>query len=79
MVAPEADAEQIDEAYVTIQILREGRRRARGVKVPGDPGKGFGQLARRCAMTKRFSSALDREGRAVAAETPPVTVHFTRN
>lgn len=76
---PEADAEQIDEAYVTIQVAVKSDGAPSAVKVLKDPGKGFGQLARRCAMTKRFSAALDREGRAIAAETPPVTVHFTRN
>ena len=65
----EADAEQIDEAQVTIQVHVKPDGRAEKVVVLSDPGHGFGREARMCAMRKSFQVALDREGHALPGVT----------
>ncbi|MGH7297441.1 MAG: energy transducer TonB, partial [Polyangiaceae bacterium] len=75
---PEADATQIDDAYVTLQVDVDDAGRAASVSVVADPGNGFGREARRCAMSRRYSTALDREGDPVAGRTRPFRVHFSR-
>jgi protein TonB len=42
-----------------------------------DPGTGFGREARRCALRKRWSPALDRAGRPTAGAAV-VNVRFVR-
>jgi protein TonB len=46
--------------------------------VIGDPGNGFGREARKCALTRRFEPALDREGRPVLGTIPQVNITFQR-
>jgi periplasmic protein TonB len=48
------------------------------VNVVNDPGHGFGRAARMCALTRRFTPALDRTGQPIAGATPPFVVRFTR-
>jgi len=43
-----------------------------------EPGHGFGRAARMCALTKRYTPALDRDGNPVVGTTPPINVTFTR-
>jgi protein TonB len=74
----EADAEQIDEAHVTIQVHVKANGRAEKVVVLSDPGHGFGREARLCAMRKSFQIALDRDGNAIAGITKPFRVRFER-
>jgi protein TonB len=74
----EADAEQIDEAQVTIQVHVKPNGRAEKVVVLSDPGHGFGREARLCAMRKSFQIALDREGTPIAGVTKPFRVRFER-
>lgn len=74
---PEADAEQIDDAYVTIQVTVRGDGRAESASLLVDPGHGFGRSARKCAMQKRWEPALDRSGAPVAT-TWKGRIHFQR-
>lgn len=74
---PEADAAQIDDAYVMLQVDVRPDGRAAAVRVLSDPGNGFGREARQYAMKQRYSPALDREGDAIASTTN-VRVHFSR-
>ena len=76
---PEADTDQIDEAYVTLQVDVRADGTPAGVHVVQDPGNGFAAAARRCAMSMPFTAALDREGHAIAATTQRIRVHFTRD
>ena len=73
----EANAAQIDDAYVTIQVNVKPDGAAESVRVSSDPGHGFGRLARSCALAKHFEAALDREGHPVDA-TMTVRIHFSR-
>ncbi len=75
---PEADTAQIDEAYVTLQVDVKPDGSPGAVRVMSDPGNGFGREARRCAMGKRYSTALDHDGNSIAGTTKPFRVHFSR-
>jgi protein TonB len=58
----EADAEQVDEAAVGIEVKVSTDGRAETVSVTHDPGHGFGREARKCALRERYSPALNVEG-----------------
>jgi len=73
----EADTAQVDEAVVTIEVDVRADGSPGGVKVLRDPGNGFGREARRCAMSRRYSSALDDDGNAIAGPFK-VNVRFSR-
>ena len=74
----EADADEIDEqsAIVRVEVGADGKVEA--VSIVRDPGHGFGQAAARCAEKARFRAALDRGGKAVRAQSPPIRVRFVR-
>lgn len=74
----EADTAQVDEAYVTLQVDVKADGSPSSVRVLSDPGNGFGREARRCAMNKRYSTALDHDGNAIAGTTKAFRVHFSR-
>ena len=61
----EADAEQVDEAAVGIEVKVSVDGRAETVSVTRDPGHGFGREARKCALRERYSPALNTEGVAI--------------
>ncbi|MBS2013006.1 MAG: energy transducer TonB [Deltaproteobacteria bacterium] len=62
----EADAEQIDEAAVTIEVKVTVDGRAENVTVVQDPGHGFGREAKRCALREKYDPALNVDGSPVA-------------
>lgn len=74
---PEADAEQIDDAYAVIEIVAGPDGRPQRVTVKSDPGHGFGEHARRCAMRQAFAPGLDRDGHPTVA-TKSFRIHFER-
>jgi protein TonB len=74
----EADTAQVDEAFVTLQVDVKADGSASTVRVLSDPGNGFGREARRCAMNKRYATALDHDGTAIAGTTRAFRVHFSR-
>jgi periplasmic protein TonB len=73
----EADQAGIDRAVATIQVELDAAGRARRVSVVSDPGHGFGAAARRCALSKRWIPALDRNGNA-RASSATLRVRFER-
>lgn len=75
---PEADTDQINDARVSLEVDVRSDGTPSVVRIMTDPGNGFGREARRCAMSKRFVTALDHDGNAIAAPTRPFTVHFQR-
>ncbi len=75
---PEADSEQIDQAYVTLQVTVAPSGDPASVAILNDPGHGFGREAKKCAMRKKYTSALDREGNPVGGTTPAFRVRFER-
>ncbi|MCL2777423.1 MAG: energy transducer TonB [Polyangiaceae bacterium] len=74
----EADADQIDDAYVTVQVTVKSDGSADAVTVLQDPGHGFGREAKKCAMRKRYTTALDTSGNTIAGTTKAFRVHFAR-
>ena len=71
------DADIYEQAVVIrVEVGADGR--ARRVRLLDDPGLGFGDAARACALKTRFSPALDGAGDPVAATSPPIRVRFTR-
>jgi protein TonB len=74
----EADADQIDQATVSILVTVRPDGTPSSVKVLSDPGHGFGRAARTCALGRGYTAGLDRGGNPITATTPPITVRFTR-
>jgi protein TonB len=74
----EADAVQMDEAYVTLEIDVRADGSAAAVRVLKDPGYGFGREARRYALNQRYQPAFDHDGNAIPQMIGPIKVHFTR-
>lgn len=74
----EADAEQIDQAFVVIQVKVKPDGSPETVSVVQDPGHGFGREARKCAMRKKYSQGLDPDGNAISGTTKPFRVRFER-
>lgn len=74
----EADAEQIDQAFVMIQVKVKPDGSPENVTVVQDPGHGFGREARKCAMRKKYSQGLDPDGNAIGGTTKPFRVRFER-
>ena len=75
---PEADSEQIDQAFPTIQVAVRADGSPERVTVISDPGHGFGRAATRCAMLQHYNTALDREGNAIPGRTKSISVRFER-
>ncbi len=73
----EADDEGIEDARVTLQLEIGADNAVQKAVVVSDPGFGFGQEARRCALRRRWLSQLNREGMAIAGRAT-VVVTFTR-
>ncbi|MEA2750538.1 MAG: periplasmic protein TonB [Myxococcales bacterium] len=61
----EADAEQVDEAAVGVEVKVSADGRAETVAVTQDPGHGFGREARKCALRERYNAALNVDGVAI--------------
>lgn len=74
----EADAEQIDFMRVSISVTVGTDGRAQSVTVLKDPGYGFGNQARQCALRKTYNVGINAEGKPVVTTTPPFFVTFTR-
>jgi periplasmic protein TonB len=75
---PEADTAQVDEAFVTLQVDVRADGTPAAARVVGDPGNGFGREAHRCALNKRYATALDHDGNPIAGTTKAFRVHFSR-
>jgi len=75
---PEADSEQIDQAFPTIQVAVRADGTPEKVTVLSDPGHGFGRAATRCAMMQRYETALDHDGNPIAGLTKSLRVRFER-
>jgi protein TonB len=74
----EADAQQVNEQTVVLRVAVRPDGRAERVDVLSDPGFGFGSAARSCALATRFEPARDPSGQPIAANSPPIRVHFFR-
>ncbi len=74
----EADKFQVHFARVRLVVTVNEQGRAQSVRVLSDPGHGFADAARRCALRESYSPFRDGWGRSVTATTPPFTITFTR-
>lgn len=74
----EAEAEQIDEAFVKVQVAVGTNGKASKVSVLSDPGHGFAREAQRCAMREAFAPALDHDGNLIVGTTKVLKIHFER-
>jgi protein TonB len=68
----------VNEAAVVLRVLVQADGSVQAVNVLADPGSGFGDAARTCAMRTPFRPALDDDGGPVAAWSPPIRVRFLR-
>jgi periplasmic protein TonB len=73
----EADTAGVDRAVVNLRVEVGAEGRVKAVEATSDPGHGFAREARACALRKRWSPAVDRAGRVVAAAVL-VKVRFER-
>lgn len=74
----EAETESINEQTAVIQVTTRPDGSVETAVVLVDPGYGFGDAARRCALESRFVPARDRLGEAIRASSPPIRVRFVR-
>jgi len=73
----EADGAGIESAVVGLEVRVAADGRVESITVSRDPGSGFGREARRCALSRRWSAALDRAGSPIS-RTTAVNVRFER-
>jgi biopolymer transport protein ExbD len=73
-----ADAAKIDSAVVLVQVLVGPKGAVERVDVISDPGHGFGDAARLCAMTQTYRPAHDPSGVAIRAKTKPIRIRYER-
>jgi outer membrane biosynthesis protein TonB len=73
----EAQLDGVEFGVVKLVVTVNPDGRAKSVTILADPGSGFGNHARQCAMRRTFKPALDKSGQAVVSSTPPFTVKFT--
>lgn len=71
-----ASEKAVEIAVIRVVVNPDGT--ASAAEVLSDPGFGFGAAAVHCARSTRFIPALDRNGRLVRAQSPPIRVKFTR-
>jgi protein TonB len=75
---PEADVEQIDQAFVIVQVATRPDGSPERVSIISDPGHGFGRAAQRCAMQERYEPAFNHDGNPIAGLTKSIRVRFER-
>jgi len=75
---PEADIDQIDQAFVVVQVATRADGSPEKVSVLSDPGHGFARAARICAMKERYDPALDKDGNSIAGQTKSIRIRFER-
>lgn len=73
----EAQLDGVEQGVVKLVVTVNPNGRAKSVTILSDPGSGFGNHARQCAMRRTFKPALDKSGQAIVSSTPPFTVRFT--
>jgi protein TonB len=74
---PEADEQQVDHAAVTLAVSVDATGRVTSVAITSDAGHGFGREARKCALGRRWTPAVDRDGSAIAGNVV-IHVRFDR-
>ncbi len=75
---PASNLAPVDEAYVLLQVLVGPDGHAKEVTILSDPGNGFGEATRQCALRKNYAPARDASGNSVEGTTKPFRVHYSR-
>jgi protein TonB len=73
----EAQLDGVELGIVTLAVTVNPDGRAKSVTILSDPGSGFGNHAKQCAMRRAFQPALDKSGHAIVSSTGPIRVRFT--
>ena len=73
----EAQLDGVEFGIVKLVVIVTPEGHAKSVTILSDPGSGFGNHARQCAMRRTYKPALDKMGQAIVSSTPPFTVKFT--
>ena len=60
--------------HVKVSVSWDGR--ATGVEVLDDPGLGFGEYAKKCALEQTYTPARDAKGQPVSGATGAIAVYF---
>jgi protein TonB len=71
------EAKNIEIAEVSVRVLVTPDGRPIQVDVLADPGSGFGEAARACALKHTYEPARE-DGRAVRGYTTPFNIRFAR-
>jgi protein TonB len=74
---PEADVDQVDEAYVTVTMDVGADGSAHNVRIVKETSPGFGKRVLEFAPRQHFVAALDRSGSPIAS-TLTTRIHFIR-
>ena len=76
---PQKAMEQaIFEQSVVLKVVVEANGKVAKVLLLDDPGFGFGEAARRCALQTKFIPAKNHLDQPIRASSPPIRVRFTR-
>ncbi|MDX9720449.1 MAG: hypothetical protein RBU37_06870 [Myxococcota bacterium] len=67
-----------DKRVVIIRVHTDAAGVVQRVDILRDPGDGFGDAARQCALASTFTPALDDDGQPKAAKSAPIRVRFER-
>ena len=74
----EADKKSLDSAVVVARVVVRPDGSAEDVEILRDPGHGFGDAARSCALKQLYVPARDAEGNVVAGKTRPFLIRYMR-
>jgi protein TonB len=75
---PAADVDQVHYARVVVIVTVRSDGSAAAVTALSDPGSGFADAARSCALAQRYTPPRDSRGQPTFARTAPITVVFIR-
>lgn len=74
----DAENTSVDEAIVDLRVEVSETGRAEDVTVLRDPGLGFGEAARVCAMNASYDPGLDDQGSPIRATIQRFRIRFDR-
>jgi hypothetical protein len=68
----------VDEAYVVAAVLVASDGHAEDVTIIHDPGYGFGDASKQCAMHQQYVPGRNAGGVAIESRTKPFRIHYSR-
>jgi periplasmic protein TonB len=73
----EAQLDGVELGIVDLVVTVGVDGRAKAVTIIKDPGSGFGNHARQCAMRRAWNPAFDKAGQPIVSSTGPIRIRFT--